>query len=243
MSESYPRSAYGTPIEKSLHQLWDSHSFCYKVLSKLLTEIDYFDVVIDLGCGSGTMLDRLAKLKNDITLLGIDSSEIATKLAREKLGKDAKIVNEDLRIPPSFIRFKKALIYSSGFTSNLFLESEWNNIVCNWLNYVDPVSVFIYDSFWWNPTLTGAINFGEDDMENVLIKGYAVREEDMQIAKIYDDYGEDLKEVVSFNHYIRPSTMGESSDMQVKELLYKSVNIGDELVTEFCTKVVRKNGD
>jgi hypothetical protein len=243
MSEYYPRSAYGTPIEKSLHQLWDSHSFCYRVLSKLLTEIDCFDVAIDLGCGNGTMLDRLAKFKDDVSLLGIDSSEIATKIAREKLGNYAKIVNQDFRIPPLFIRSKKALIYSSGFTANLFPESEWNSIVCKWLNYVDPVSVFIYDSFWWNPELTGAINFDEGGMENVVIRGYAVREKEMQIAKIYDDYDKDLKEIVSFNHCRRPLTIGESFDTQVKELLHKSVIIQDELVTEFCTKVVRKNGD
>ena len=71
---------------------------------------------------------------------------------------------------------------------------------CNWLNYVDPVSVFIYDSFQQKPELTGAIKFGESDMENVFIKGYTVHEKQMQIAKIYDDCDEDLKEVVFFNH-------------------------------------------
>ena len=65
----------------------------------------------------------------------------------------------------------------------------------------------------------------------------------MHIAKIYDDYDGDLKEVVSFNHCTRALTIGESSDMQVKELLHKAVNIGDELVAEFCTKLARKNGD
>ena len=84
---------------------------------------------------------------------------------------------------------------------------------CNWLNYVDPVSVFIYDSFWQKPELTGAIKFGRSDMKNVFIKGYAVREKEMHIAKIYDDYDGDLKEVVSFNHRTRALTIGESSDM------------------------------
>jgi len=31
--------------------------------------------------------------------------------------------------------------------------------------------------------------------------------------------------------------------MQVKELLHKAVNIGNELVAELCTKLARKNGD
>ncbi len=41
---------------------------------------------------------------------------------------------------------------------------------CNWLNYVDTASVFIYISFRSNPELTGVINFGEGDMENFLLK-------------------------------------------------------------------------
>lgn len=80
-------------------------------------------------------------------------------------------------------------------------------------------------------------------MENFLIKGYAAREKEMHIVKIYDDYNEDLKEVVSFNHCTRALTVGESSDIQVKELVHKAVNIGDELVTELCPRLARKNDD
>lgn len=80
-------------------------------------------------------------------------------------------------------------------------------------------------------------------MENVFIKGYAAREKEMHIVKIYDDYNEDLKEVVSFNHCTRALTVGESSDIQVKELVHKAVNIADELVTELCPRLARKNGD
>lgn len=80
-------------------------------------------------------------------------------------------------------------------------------------------------------------------MENVFIKGYAAREKEMHIVKIYDDYNEDLKEVVSFNHCTRALTVGESSDIQVKKLVHKAVNIGDELVTELCPRLARKNGD
>ena len=50
-------------------------------------------------------------------------------------------------------------------------------------------------------------------MKHVFLKGYAVREKEMHIAKIYDDYDGDLKEVVSFNHRTRALTIGESSDM------------------------------
>ena len=80
-------------------------------------------------------------------------------------------------------------------------------------------------------------------MENVFIKGYAAWEKEMHIVKIYDDYNEGLKEVVSFNHCTRALTVGESSDIQVKELVHKAVNIGDELVTELCPRLARKNGD
>ena len=65
----------------------------------------------------------------------------------------------------------------------------------------------------------------------------------MQIAKIYDDYDEDLEEVVFFNHCMQPLVIDESFDMQVKELLHKAINIGNELVAELCTKLARKNGD
>ena len=42
---------------------------------------------------------------------------------------------------------------------------------------------------------------------------------------------------------MQPLAIGESFDMQVKELLHKAINIGGELVAEFCTKSARKNGD
>jgi hypothetical protein len=76
-----------------------------------------------------------------------------------------------------------------------------------------------------------------------LLKDMLLEKKQMHIVKIYDDYNEGLKEVVSFNHCTRALTVGESSDIQVKELVHKAVNIGDELVTELCPRLARKNGD
>jgi|GEM_PF-1598078 hypothetical protein len=55
---------------------------------------------------------------------------------------------------------------------------------CNWLNYVDPVSVFIYDSFGRNPSLQAQLSLVKATWKMFLLK-------DMLFVK-KDAYRKDL---------------------------------------------------
>ena len=54
-----------------------------------LTELKPGSVVLDLGCGTATQALALARIRSDITIIGIDADPRALQLAEEKPGAEA----------------------------------------------------------------------------------------------------------------------------------------------------------
>lgn len=239
MSKKNLKSTYGSPGEKFLHEVWGSHEFCYTVLEELLTKVDSIDTVIDLGCGSGEMLDRLTRLKKDVNLVGIDLSDVAVTVARRRLGKRATIIKQDIGTPLSSVS-ERALVYSSGFTSNLFTESEWSNLVSVWFEQADSTYIFVYDTFWWDPDSAGSSDHGSVQGKQSSFKWSAMRGAEAQVTRIQGTKHNDPTEVISFNHRLRTSFLKRKPSLRVKEVLYKSVNTGSGAVTKSCTRVVTR---
>lgn len=239
MSKNFLESTYGSPGEKSLHEVWGSHEFCYTVLEDLVTKIDSLDTVIDLGCGSGEMLARLALLRDDVTLVGIDFSDVAVDAARRRLGEHATIIKQNISTPLPVVS-ERVLVYSSGFTSNLFLESAWSNIVSAWFDDAASTYIFVYDTFWWNPDSAGFSDYGSVQGNEASFRWSAMRGEEKQVARIRDTRHSDPTEVVSFNHWLRHPFLGGNSNLRVRELLHNSVNTGQGFTTESCTRVVTR---
>lgn len=239
MSNNLLKSTYGSHSEKTLHEVWGKHEFCYKVLENLITKIDGLDTIIDLGCGNGEMLERLSPLKDDVTLIGIDSSDVAVASARRRLGRRATIIQHDIIVPLN-ISSGRALVYSSGFTSNLFLESEWGNIISAWFEATASTYLFVYDTFWWNPDSAGHSDKGSVEGKEASFKWSAMRGKEKQVARLQDSSQSDPTEVISFNHRLRYPTLGSSSNLRVKELLHTSVKTAEGFITESCTRVIAR---
>lgn len=56
--------------------------------------------VVDLGCGTGTVLARLSEQASDVRPLGVDASRPMLRRAREKLGRHVPLVAGDAAMPP-----------------------------------------------------------------------------------------------------------------------------------------------
>ncbi len=79
--------------------------------------------ILEVGCGSGRVIGRLAKAGHEV--LGIDSHRPSLELARERLrpwrGR-ARVADHDLRQAPLSTRFRAALVTLHAF--NVLIEIE-----------------------------------------------------------------------------------------------------------------------
>lgn len=235
MEQAFLRSAYGSRNETALHAVWREHDFCYSVLKTLVSELDAADAVVDLGCGSGDMLTRLSRLNHRVKLIGIDTSDVAVDYARRTLDTRATILQQDLRAPVP-VPAKRLVVYSSGFTANLFVENDWFEIVTSWCSSTAPTCVFVYDSFWWDPTEEEIV--GKGDVESFTWN--AVRHSRRQVARIRIAGDSELTEVISFNHRSRQLFAGTNPELKVREVMNTTLETGQGFSTHACTRVVSK---
>lgn len=233
-------STYGTLSEQSLHEVWDEHEFCYPVLESMISHIDGIDTVLDLGCGSGEMLSRLTRLDSPLTLMGIDSSEVALEAASQKLGSAASLIRGDLS-DVFAVEGGGVLIYSSGFTSNLFCERRWDQIVAEWLRVNPSALAFIYDVFWWDPLSSEVCQSDVFEGEESSLSWNVKRSTDQQISYLYDTKNEAVTTVTSFNHQGRSLSVEGGPNWRAHEVLYRKVETGEGLLTKSCTRVVARS--
>lgn len=81
-------------------QMYDESNYskypreCYPYVINALSEIE-FDSVLDLGCGTGSVLVSLLEKKPEIHAYGLDLSDEMLVIARQKLEKRAELVQGD----------------------------------------------------------------------------------------------------------------------------------------------------
>ena len=102
-------------------------------------------IVLDLGCGTGAMTERLAAFGYD--MIGVDNSEDMLELAMEKRvqsGQDILYLLQDMR---EFELYGTvAAVVSICDCMNYILEEEdLLEVFCLANNYLDPEGVFIFD--------------------------------------------------------------------------------------------------
>lgn len=234
-------TTYGTLSEKLLHEVWDGHEFCYPVLERLITNIKNIDTVLDLGCGSGEMLSRLSKLKRNLTFIGIDSSKVSLDSASQKLGTSASLIRRDVS-DVFTVEGGQVLFYSSGFTSNLFPEAQWNRTVVDWLQGSPVAYAFVYDVFWWDPLPEEEMRqSGVFEGKNSSLDWHVRRGTEEQTSYIYDAKNDVTTTVTSFNHRRRSLFMEGKAHWHVYEVLHKKVKTGEGFLTESCTRVVARS--
>lgn len=133
-------AVYDTFMDNIPYEEWKSY------LEELLKEYGVQDgLVLDLGCGTGTMTELLAADGYD--MIGVDNSEEMLEIAREKQiksGHEILYLLQDMREFELYGTVRA--VFSICDSLNYITEPEELKQVFRWVNnYLDPGGIFIFD--------------------------------------------------------------------------------------------------
>ena len=115
-------------------------------LSRLLAEYEVTDgIVLDLGCGTGTLTELMAARGFD--MIGVDYSEEMLEIAMEKRaesGRDILYLLQDMR-EFELYGTVRAVISICDSLNYITEEAELEEVFRLVNNYLDPEGVFIFD--------------------------------------------------------------------------------------------------
>ena len=133
-------AVYDTFMDNIPYEEWKSY------LEELLKEYGVQDgLVLDLGCGTGTMTELLAADGYD--MIGVDNSEEMLEIAREKQIKSGHEILYLLQDMREFELYGTVgAVFSICDSLNYITEPEELKQVFRWVNnYLDPGGIFIFD--------------------------------------------------------------------------------------------------
>lgn len=112
-------------------------------LHDLLIEYGITDgILLELGCGTGSMTARMAELGYD--MIGIDQSEEMLELARQKCPSQVLFLQQDMRQMELYGTV--AAIYCVCDGMNYLLEpQDLKEVFVKANNYLDPGGIFVFD--------------------------------------------------------------------------------------------------
>lgn len=102
-------------------------------------------IVLDLGCGTGTMTEYLANLGYD--MIGVDNSEDMLDIAlkkKEKSGHDILYLCQDMR-EFELYGTVRAIVSICDAVNYMTEPEELQQVFCLADNYLDPDGVFVFD--------------------------------------------------------------------------------------------------
>ncbi len=102
-------------------------------------------IVLDLGCGTGTMTELLAERGYD--MIGVDNSEDMLEIAREKQlqsGSEILYLQQDMR-EFELYGTVRAVVSVCDSINYITEEDELLQVFCLVNNYLDPEGIFIFD--------------------------------------------------------------------------------------------------
>ena len=133
-------SVYDTFMDNIPYEEWAEY------LSELLAEYEVTDgIVLDLGCGTGTLTELMAARGFD--MIGVDYSEEMLEIAMEKRaesGRDILYLLQDMR-EFELYGTVRAVISICDSLNYITEEEELEEVFRLVNNYLDPEGVFIFD--------------------------------------------------------------------------------------------------
>ena len=133
-------SVYDTFMDNIPYEEWAEY------LSRLLAEYEVTDgIVLDLGCGTGTLTELMAARGFD--MIGVDYSEEMLEIAMEKRaesGRDILYLLQDMR-EFELYGTVRAVISICDSLNYITEEAELEEVFRLVNNYLDPEGVFIFD--------------------------------------------------------------------------------------------------
>lgn len=133
-------SVYDTFMDNIPYEEWAEY------LSELLAEYEVTDgIVLDLGCGTGTLTELMAGRGFD--MIGVDNSEEMLEIAMEKRaesGRDILYLLQDMR-EFELYGTVRAVISICDSLNYITEEEELEEVFRLVNNYLDPEGIFIFD--------------------------------------------------------------------------------------------------
>lgn len=133
-------AVYDTFMDNIPYEEWAEY------LSRLLAEYEVTDgIVLDLGCGTGTLTELMAARGFD--MIGVDYSEEMLEIAMEKRaesGRDILYLLQDMR-EFELYGTVRAVISICDSLNYITEEAELEEVFRLVNNYLDPEGVFIFD--------------------------------------------------------------------------------------------------
>ena len=133
-------SVYDTFMDNIPYEEWAEY------LSGLLAEYEVTDgIVLDLGCGTGTLTELMAARGFD--MIGVDYSEEMLEIAMEKRGESGRDILYLLQDMREFELYGtvRAVISICDSLNYITEEEELEEVFRLVNNYLDPEGVFIFD--------------------------------------------------------------------------------------------------
>ena len=184
-------------------------------------------ILLDLGCGTGTMTEKLADYGYD--MIGVDNSEDMLELAMEKRmesGKDILYLLQDMR-EFELYGTVRAIVSVCDSVNYITEPEELEEVFRLVNNYLDPKGVFLFDfnTVYKYKEVMGDTVIAEDRGEcsfiwdNFYYEEERINEYDLTlfIQEEQEDGSEDLYRRYQETHYQRGYTLEE-----MKELVERS---------------------
>lgn len=130
-------------------------------------------ILLDLGCGTGTMTEKLADYGYD--MIGVDNSEDMLELAMEKRmesGKDILYLLQDMR-EFELYGTVRAIVSVCDSVNYITEPEELEEVFRLVNNYLDPKGVFLFDfnTVYKYKEVMGDTVIAERQMGNVVLSG------------------------------------------------------------------------
>ena len=190
-------------------------------LGKILKEYGIDDgLVLDLGCGTGSMTEMLASSGYD--MIGVDNSEDMLELAMEKRmesGKDILYLLQDMR-EFELYGTVRAIVSVCDSVNYITEPEELEEVFRLVNNYLDPKGVFLFDfnTVYKYKEVMGDTVIAEDRGEcsfiwdNFYYEEERINEYDLTLF-IQEDGSEDLYRRYQETHYQRGYTLEEMKEL------------------------------
>lgn len=217
-------SVYDTFMDDVPYEEWGEY------LHGLLKEYGINDgLVLDLGCGTGTMTELLADLGYD--MIGVDNSEDMLEIALEKKvrsGHDILYLQQDMREFELYGTVRA--IVSICDSVNYITEPDELKQVFYWVNnYLDTDGVFIFD-------------FNTEYKYREILGDTTIAENREQCSFIWDNYYYEEEQINEYELSLFIKEEGPSSDGAERYRRYQETHFQRGYTLEEMLELVQASG-
>lgn len=181
-------------------------------------------LVLDLGCGTGTMTEYLANLGYD--MIGVDNSEDMLDIAmekKEKSGHDILYLCQDMR-EFELYGTVRSIISICDSVNYITEPEELQQVFCLADNYLDPDGVFIFDfntEYKYRKVLGNCTIAESRDKCSFIWDNYYYEEEQINEYELslfvkdeeLSQNGQDIYQRYQETHFQRGYTLGEMKEL------------------------------